>query len=377
MDEATRLLDLVGDIYDAALEPPLWMGVLEKAASFVGGSGASIFSQDAVNRVGSSYCQFGVDRRYEALYFDKYIKYDPLSTVYLILSVGEVSSSSLLLPPAEFFETRFYKEWAAPQGWTDNIFAILEKSPTSVGVFVVFRHERDGLADESSRRLLRLIAPHLRRAALVGKVIDLKASEAATFADVLDGLSAGVFLVDAAGRIVHANSSGRDILAADDILRSVAGRLVARDPLVNKALHDAVRAAKDGDAAIGVQGVALPLIAHDGERRIAHLLPLTSGQRRRTGAAAAATAALFVRKAAIDAPSPPEAIARAYGLTPTELRVLLALVEAGSGPGIAEALGIGESTVKTHLGRLFQKTGAKHQADLVKLVAGFSNPLIG
>jgi DNA-binding CsgD family transcriptional regulator len=79
----------------------------------------------------------------------------------------------------------------------------------------------------------------------------------------------------------------------------------------------------------------------------------------------------------VDIPSPPEAIARAYKLTPTELRVLLAIVEIGGVPEVAEALGIGDSTVKTHLGRLFEKTGAKRQADLVKLVAGFSNPLHG
>jgi DNA-binding CsgD family transcriptional regulator len=85
---------------------------------------------------------------------------------------------------------------------------------------------------------------------------------------------------------------------------------------------------------------------------------------------------LFVHKAALDTPSRPEAIAKAYKLTPTELRVLLALIEVGGGPEIGEALGIADGTVKTHLGHLFQKTGAKHQADLVKLVAGFSSPLI-
>lgn len=89
-----------------------------------------------------------------------------------------------------------------------------------------------------------------------------------------------------------------------------------------------------------------------------------------------ATAALFVHKAALETPSRPEAIAKAFKLTPTELRVLLALVEVGGGPDIAEALGIADGTVKTHLGHLFQKTGVKHQADLVKLVAGFSSPLI-
>jgi hypothetical protein len=37
---------------------------------------------------------------------------------------------------------------------------------------------------------------------------------------------------------------------------------------------------------------------------------------------------------------------------------------------VAEVLGIGEGTVKTHLHHLFQKTGASRQAELVKLVAG-------
>ncbi len=377
MEETAQILNLVGEIYDAVLEPALWIGVLKKTAGFVGGSASSIFSQDAVNRIGNSYYQYGIDFLYEKLYFDKYIKYDPLSLFYLTLNANEVSSSSLLLPPAEFFETRFYKEWASPQGLIDNVFAILEKSQTSIGSIVVFRHERDGLADESARRLLRLLTPHLRRAVLIGKVIDLKASEAATFAAVLDGLSAGVFLMNAAGRIVHANVAGRDLLAAGDILSSVAGRLVARDPRVNRALHDALAAAANGDAAVGVQGIAMPLIGRDAERRVAHLLPLTSGERRRTGNAIQAAAALFVRNAAMETPSRPEAIARTYGLTPTELRVLLALVEVGSGPGIAEALGIADSTVKTHLGHLFQKTGVRRQTDLVKLVAGFSSPIAG
>jgi DNA-binding CsgD family transcriptional regulator len=33
--------------------------------------------------------------------------------------------------------------------------------------------------------------------------------------------------------------------------------------------------------------------------------------------------------------------------------------------------------VKTHLSRLFEKTGTKRQADLVKLVAAFMSPLAG
>jgi hypothetical protein len=47
---------------------------------------------------------------------------------------------------------------------------------------------------------------------------------------------------------------------------------------------------------------------------------------------------LFVRKAALEGPGPAEVIAKIYKLTPTELRVLLAVVEVGGAPEVAEAL---------------------------------------
>ena len=376
-DDKAHLSALIGSIYDAVLEPALWTGVVERTGKFVGGVGASIFRQDSVRKIGNSYYHSGIDPRFERLYFEKYIKFDPLSAAYLTLKVGDVSSSSIIIPPAEFFETRFYREWARPQGLVDNVFAILERSPTSIAAFIVFRHERDGLADDDARQLLGLIAPHLRRAVLIGKVIDLRTIEAATFADTLDGLNAGIFLVDATGLIVHANVAGHGILAVGDILRSFAGRLVAHDQQVDEVLRDAFKATEHGDAAIGTKGIAVPLIARDGERHVAHILPLTSGARRRAELAITATAALFVQKAALETPSRPEAIAKAYKLTPTELRVLLTLVEVGGGPEVAEALGIADGTVKTHLSHLFQKTGVKHQVDLVRLVAGFSSPIVG
>ncbi len=120
----------------------------------------------------------------------------------------------------------------------------------------------------------------------------------------------------------------------------------------------------------------MPLVARRGKRYVAHVLPLTSGARRRAGTSYAAVAALFVHEAALDAPSPPEAIAKAYKLTPMELRVLLAVVEVGGVPEVAEALGIAQSTVRTHLGEIYEKTGSHRRVDLVKLVSGFSNPLL-
>jgi DNA-binding NarL/FixJ family response regulator len=59
------------------------------------------------------------------------------------------------------------------------------------------------------------------------------------------------------------------------------------------------------------------------------------------------------------------------------LRVMMAIVEVGGVPEVAPVLGVSETTVKTHLQHVFEKTGTQRQADLVKLVAGYMSPLAG
>lgn len=371
---AERLSSLVSHIYDAALDASLWSPVLQEVARVARSSAASLFVRDSALLTGDAFHQFGIDPQYRRLYFDKYIGLDPFNTTYLLLEIGEVTSSSLIIPHDEFVETRFYREWVRPQGWIDNIITVLDKSVTSVAALAVFRHERDGLTDSRARDRVRLLAPHLRRAVLIGKTLDLQAAQTATFVEVLDGISAGVFLVDADGRILHANAAGNAILSAGDYLRSAEGRLVAGDPRMTHALRLVFLAAGGGDSALGTAGVDLPLIASSGERHVAHVLPLTSGARQ-AGSARGAVAALFVHRATLATSSPPEIIARTYRLTPTELRVLLAIVEVGGAPAVAESLGVGQATVKFHLRNLFEKTGTHRQADLVKLVAGYSSPL--
>ncbi|QWG20466.1 LuxR family transcriptional regulator [Bradyrhizobium sediminis] len=370
---AKQLSELISEIYDAALAPSLWEHVVGKAGRFVGGSAASIFSKSPTSGEGSVYCESGIGPHYRQLYFDKYIRFDPTTTGHYFADVGQPIAVADLMAYDEFLDTRFYKEWVQPQGLVDFVSAVLDKSMTTAAFFGVFRHERDGVVDDDARRRMRLIVPHVRRAVLVGRLFDLKSAEAATFADTLDGLNTGICLVDSLGRIVHANLACHVILDDGNALFAAEGRLVARDAKFDCTLQQLFAAAGGGDAAIGTQGIALPLTGQNGARYVVHTLPLTSGARRTKGIAATA---VFIRRVALETLSPPEVIARTYKLTPTELRVLLAIVEVGGVPEVAAALGVGETTIKTHLRRLFGKTGADRQADLVKIVAGFASPLI-
>ena len=371
-----EVLELIGQIYDASLNPALWTGVLESACTYVQGATATVMSQDSAFKSAEFHFQWGNDPKYLQLYQEIYVKLNPvLVPTLLYAKVGDIISTADLIPYDEFLSSRFYKEWVAPQGYVDSVFTTLDKSSTGYAFFAVTRHERHGLVDDATRRRMGLLAPHFRRSVAISKVIDLNKVEAAALADTLDGLAAGMFLVNESGRLVHANVSGHQMLADKSVVQIVSSRLTSFDAQASGALYEVFAAAGVGDSAVGRGGVAVPMTSRNGERYVAHVLPLTSGARRQAGVTYAAAAAVFVRKAVLDLPSPIETLAKVYHLSPAELRVLFAIVEIGGVPQVAPALGLSEPTVRSHLQHIFEKTGTDRQADLVKLVAVYMNPL--
>jgi DNA-binding CsgD family transcriptional regulator/PAS domain-containing protein len=392
MTEDNELRHVVGAIYDAALNPTLWPGVLARIAAFVGGSSRALSARDLMWLLVNTDEHVGHEVKY--VHSETCGKFDLLAT--LPLEAGLVAGSQgvgrqdiglqdmdlqdMDLQAMDLQDTGVaelmrpdrrcegHVRQAPSPAWGDVGTAVVEKSENGCSSVPT---------DNEMHRRMMLVAPHARRAILIGRAIGRKAHEAAIFADILDSLTAGFFLIDAAGRIVHANAAGREILGVDDFLRSIDGRLVVRDKKVNQTLQR-IFAGKDEpetDGEIGGKGIALPLVARDGEYHIAHVLPL--GPRARYAAdAPGAAAAMFVSKATLETPSSAEVIRDAYQLTRTELRVLLAIVNVGGIREIATTLGIADCTVKTHVRRLLEKTGADRQTDLIKLVAGFFTPLV-
>ena len=120
------------------------------------------------------------------------------------------------------------------------------------------------------------------------------------------------------------------------ILRTVSGALKACDEKSDQTLQD-VLAAADVEDSPHASRVVVPLNVPNEGPYVAHLLPLTTGARRKANVTYSAVAALFVRKAELDLPHPFEALANHYQLTPTELKVLMGVVQIGGVPEIADA----------------------------------------
>lgn len=370
-DETWQLSELVGEAYDASLDPGLWPSVLAKLCRYARGTMANLFSQDVVNHKASRFFTWGGDPYYLELYVQRYAALNPLFPRGLAVPLGEVMTQTDLMPLAEYRQTRFYQEWAKPQGYVDFAAINIEKVASSAASLAVVRHEREGMVDAAMRRRMRLIAPHIRRALLIGKVIDLNRVRAETFADTVDRLTSGVFLVDGAGRLIHANSSGRAMLEARQPVRLADDAIVATDRKAGSALSAALEAAAAGELVLDAGGIVLGSAGAEDGHFVAQVLPLGSGARREVGLAAGAVAALFVRKAGIDLARAVDAAAKLYGLTPAEARVLQGVMQTRGVAAASGRLKISASAVKRHLEHVFVKTGCKRQADLAKLIAGF------
>jgi DNA-binding CsgD family transcriptional regulator len=371
VNETEELSLLIGDIYDASLDPALWPDAFNRIRDFLGGCTASLVTHDAVSKAEDVHFMLGHEEQFMEMYSEKYFKINPIFPSTMFFDIERRNVLHDVLPFREFCQTRFAKEWIVPQGICDSLFSTLDKSARGCTVFMTMRRGNEGFFDDYQRQRFSLILPHVRRALLIGKVIETHKTKAAELADSLDALISGMFIVNVSGRLVHANASGYAMVAEGNAVRAPGGRLTANDPAADQALLDVFAAAEGGDTTVGRRGVAVPLKARDGERYDAHVLPLTSGARRKAGVSYGAVAAVFVRKAALDLPSPPVAIAQEFRLTQAELRVLFSVVEIGGISEVADVLGVSEATVKTHLQHVFEKTGTGRQADLVKLVAGY------
>jgi DNA-binding CsgD family transcriptional regulator len=377
MSDAELLSRVIGEIYDTTLDPARWAGALETITSFMHAKTSVLASEEIGGGPGSFYYSWGDDPKYSELYRAKYANLNP-SVVPIALTVkpGEVCSISSVISFDEFRRSRLYKEWVEPQGYGDVTTVIIEKSAKNFAHLAVAHHAQNSPANENARKRMRLLAPHICRAVAISKVIELSKIEAAMLAGTIDALAAGVFLLQVDGQIAHANASGKAILNEGQLFQEVNGIIQASDLQARATLRAAIADAAQSDSGLGNPGIAIPLISRDSERYVVHILSLTSGARRKTGHLYDAVVAMFVHKASQHRPTLIEAVAKQFKLTPSELRVLFAIIEVGGAPQVADVLGISLDTVKTHLKRVFVKTGTKRQVDLVKLVVGYMNPLV-
>jgi DNA-binding CsgD family transcriptional regulator/PAS domain-containing protein len=367
------LSDLIGSIYDCALDPSRWERTLADVRDVLDCQGLMLTLTDL--RYDHLLLQKSVGvGSYEIEQMPKY-----LPEIHALLGPALASWPSLDEPmvlsrhlPTYFEMSRYFQECVKPTGVIDFMELFLMQTPMHVSAFSAARNDRQGVITEREIELGRLLLPHLRRAVTISKLLDIRTIEGTRMAEALDALRCAVVLTNEHGTILHANHSAEHMLEKGGPIQSPQGVLQTTAPSATAELRSALALAAGNEAGIGKTGLAIRLTEPDVPPIFAHVLPLT-GSDFRTRLQPAAVAAVFIG-APPDAHEGADAVADAFGLTPAERRLLASLFGGRTLTETAATLGITRPTAKTHLEHIFLKTGVTRQAELMRLWTGLISP---
>jgi DNA-binding CsgD family transcriptional regulator len=372
--EERILLQVIGSIYDCVVAPERWKATLEGIQQIFKWHNAILAANSLIGQKPNIQVILGVP--------DKFLQIavDPSYTQPILELWGgmqKVMDAPLEEPlvqsqmgnPQNWSDNRYFADFVIPQGIVDAVTVGLARDPTMVATISGGRHGSAGPFTSEELDGLRVLAPHLRRAVSIANLFDDMHADRAMFTATLDASRAGIILVDDRMSIIHANGNAHRMISAGDPIREIAGKLMLREELSPGALASAMSLIHDNGSTRSGSGI--PTRRRDGSALLIHILPLT-GSTVRTGLVQKASAAVFVAPAHGQPNLPIDALATLYDLTPAEARVMELTTSGLSLNNAALKLGIAPSTVKTHLLRVYVKTGTHRRSELTTLARNIS-----
>lgn len=359
MNVTQQFSTLVGKVYDAILKPSCWQDALEMLCGVMHAKAASINVIDPVQGRVSLFVDHGTDPAWTALLMSTYAGMSPIGAAVLMAEVDQPVGAFDFIDEDEYVESRFYKEWCAPQGYHDLLGALIAKRPREVGSLSTTRGKETGRFDESEREFIGLVAPHVRRAVTISGLLEGRTIERNALAGAIDHLRAAVLLVDRGAQLVRANPAGERLLAEGAVAMLQSGRVVLARGEASQMLHQVLA----GDA---VEPVLIPITDRDGGRQIAAVMRAET----RNG-----VFAIIVSRQDDEIPAIGKHLAQLFALTPREVAVLMPLLEGKTIEETGAKLGISEATARTHLKRLMTKTDTNRQAELIQKIIRILPPV--
>lgn len=386
-DEAVRpatidsrmLSELISTIYDCAIAPGNWEQALRSICRVGNFCCATINLQDRENKLILIQKSTGASASWIEQYHANRAQYGAeirnIRSRYCdTLSVDEPKVWSRHIPREVYARTRLFNEWLHPQGIIDVMQLPIMRQSDRYGAISFGRHEEAGPIGESEMALVSLLQPHLRRALTMSSMLEVRALRANSLRSVIENLSTGILFLEEDGTIIEANPAARRLIERCPEACVVDGRLSSRDREQVELLRLSLISAAAGKATI----INAPIICGSmaGQILSFYILPLADGSLR-PNLRKAAVAAIFItsddgQQVQL---SRSAVLGVVYDLTMAEKRVAEAMADGKTSLQAAKLLGVSEATIRSHLTRIFAKTGVTRQAGLISLMHRLTLPL--
>ncbi len=363
-----KTLDL---IYGAAIQPSLWVDVMQQLMSMIGGEGAVLMRTDIVDGKGAATLADDdsdtVDR-----YFAHYAGINPLQrvpdpTAYIDGWTPRILLDEDWVPRAEFERSEYYNDFLRPRSAEWGLAIRLALRGLDLATISIGRGFRHGRFEAPEIAAMERLHPHLIRAyALSERLVSLQGLNTGLVA-ALDQSASAMFLLHEDARIVHANAAAERLLTEGGALTADGGRLCAAEAgaagslaaLVARASAPDWEQRSAGSLTLRARGQRLPLTLTAAPLRLEQVSVFARGS----------AVLVCVTDPVAGAPSADVKLAELFALTAAESRLAIALYEGMTLREASARHGISVNTARVQLSRIFAKTETHRQADLMRLMA--------
>jgi len=362
------VLELVGRIYAAALDPGSWPTFLTRLADVTQGTSAVIY-MDVSFKTSNVAAAIRMDPHYLSLYEQHYVKVNVLTPRSLkVMPEGGVATRQNVCSDEEMLKTEYYNDFLRPMDVFHSLNGVIFSRGSESSHIDVFRPRGAESFDDQDLDLLKALMPHLQRALLVHhRIATLEGHQKAT-ENAIDRLPMGVILQNNRGKIVSINRAARTILDQKDGLSMNGHGLKAASRQEDQQLQSMISEACQASLGVGFgSGGAMPISRPSSRRSYALLVsPLPHDHSlfgMREGTVALFIADLDAQNETLD-----EVLRSIFGLTRAESKVAALLAQGKSLEQACEGLFISCETGRTHLKRIFSKTETNRQGELIRLL---------
>ena len=356
----SNVLGLIDDIYEAGADPSRWLSTMTRIADGLGGIEA------VMGGIGAGHMPMFLAPRTDPENVQTYIEHyhagNPMGAAMAGQPVNVVRLDNDLTDLAAFQRSEFFNDWCRPQNHLRGIALNVASGPgRRVTIMISGKVEFDADAVATATQF----APHLTRAFRFNQLLHESRSATLSTFSALNLSERGVLFVQQDGGIVAANELAETLLREGDGLTLRHGRLACVDPIdtsrLARALLQCILHPRDIDSSpVEVRRL------HGRANLQVYCMPITNDGWMMSGGAMKALILIADPEARLRRQA--ERLHRVYGLTPAEANVVVALAQGGDRAAIAERLGTSVPTVRSQLTSIFDKTGVRRQADLVRIL---------
>jgi DNA-binding CsgD family transcriptional regulator len=359
MRHGVNLNEVIDRIHGAALDPGAWSGVVGDLARLTGGHTGIIYDFEHTSGRPNVMGTLGIDPAMARAYEEHFWQLDPWHRHALTARAGAATLTHELIRDADFQQMEFYQDHLRLHGIFYALGVTVDRDTEHTTVFGVQRGKNRGPFSQEAADMVEIIAPHLRQAHRMQRLLREAKQACATLEDTLHQVTSPVIVVDGASRLHFANRAAEAMLARGDGLRLKKGVVSPSNREQSKLFAEALAALatvlENGSTATRDLALQRPTAEQPIILRFA-LLP-------RNGTAARIAIHIDPPSTGTDGLA---RLSRTLRLTGAETRLLGELVAGASLAEIAERHAVSINTLRVQLHRLFQKTGTHRQSELLR-----------